>query len=125
MENDLSKEMSRRRKVGHRFEIDVRDDLISKGWLVFKNNNKVQNNRFVQAPHFFSPYKKMMTQGQGFPDFICVKAKERFVMFVESKKCKYLKPEEKEAVKWIKENLDIPIQIAFKNKQGGLQYVDT
>jgi hypothetical protein len=66
----------------------------------------------------------MMMVGAGFPDFFCYSLSEPHeVVFIESKKNKYLTKEEKEQVVWIKENLKIPIEVAFMNKDGDVEYV--
>ena len=110
---------------GQRFELSVREDLNEKGWLVFKNDNQVylDENEFKQAKRSFNPFTKMVGYGNGFPDFVCIDIKEFDIKFVESKKNKYLSQEEKLKVAWIKENLKIPVEVAFNNKDGEIEYV--
>lgn len=111
------------RKHGQNFEVSVRHDLTAKGWIVFKNDNKLRNGVFAQAPKFYQKFRGMMMSCSGFPDFICINPKEDHI-FIECKKNKYLNQEEKFMVAWLKENIKIPISIAFKNKQGEIEYKD-
>lgn len=121
------------RAAGKRFELKVRADLESKGWIVFRNSNDVKPNKlsqttFSQTTGHWNPFtNRIMTAQSGFPDFICVKqyySKEFYVLssevqFVESKMAGYLGDIEKEKVKWIKDNLKIPVIVAFKGKKRG------
>jgi len=122
-------EKSRRGRLGRihgqRFELSVREDLNEKGWLVFKNDNQVylDENEFKQAKRSYNPFTHMVGYGNGFPDFVCIDIKEFDIKFVESKKNKYLSQEEKLKVAWIKENLKIPVEVAFNNKDGEIEYV--
>ena len=121
-------EKSRRGRLGRihgqRFELSVREDLNEKGWLVFKNDNQVylDENEFKQAKRSYNPFTHMVGYGNGFPDFLCITL-DGDVKFVESKKNKYLSQEEKLKVAWIKENLKIPVEVAFNNKDGEIEYV--
>jgi len=55
------------------FELKVRKDLEAKGWIVDKwtNNVDLDEGRVVGAKRKFNPFKKVMTIGTGFPDFVC------------------------------------------------------
>ena len=60
------------RSKGAGFELKVRKDLEGKGWIVDKwtNNVDLEEGRVVGAKRKFNPFKKVMTIGTGFPDFI-------------------------------------------------------
>jgi hypothetical protein len=90
------------RKAGKAFEIEVRNDLESKGWIVVRwdknikleiqtkspdvdfeeeGNKKIIKiteyqrtvGKLITAKHTFNPYTKAMSAGNGFPDFVCIK----------------------------------------------------
>ncbi|MFA6073927.1 MAG: hypothetical protein WC758_07470 [Candidatus Woesearchaeota archaeon] len=76
----------KRNKInGAKFELLVRKDLESNGWIVSKWNNNVSEvfeqdigeyvRELIPARHKFNPYKKIMTLGTGFPDFECHRKK--------------------------------------------------
>lgn len=137
------------RAAGKRFELKVRADLESDGWIVFRNSNDVEFKdaerhgtiknwwgEFKQAKSKWNPFTRcVMTMQSGFPDFICLRddGTESFdknilmtnfkPMFVECKTNGYLDKIEKEKVKWIKEKLKIPVFIACKGeKRGTIEY---
>jgi hypothetical protein len=142
---DKHKQGKRNRAAGKRFELKVRADLESKGWIVFRNSNDVTKpveteigeyeRFFKQTTGHWNPgtHSIMMSQS-GFPDFICIKGKGYFnekilfeIQFVECKggdeKHKYLSAEEKEKVEWIKDKLKIPVVVANKgDKRGEITY---
>ena len=145
--SDYKKQGKKNRASGKRFEIKVREDLEKNGWIVFRNSNDVEfgfetkivhgfvHTCFRQAKSKWNPFlnRAMMTQS-GFPDFICIKIHDLsnpqtyYVQFVECKggdeKHRNLDKEEKEKVKWIKENLKILVIIANKGKKRGeIKYV--
>lgn len=100
---DYVKQGKRNRVAGLRFEKKVREDLISKGWIVSKWQNNIKDNKCVSA----SPGRFRMMQ-TGFPDFIAYKNQVALdlyeIIFVEVKSNGYLKPIEKEKAKWYLEN---------------------
>jgi hypothetical protein len=82
MEKEISEKSKRGKKsraAGQRFEAKVRQDLENKGWVVSKWMNTVDCDRdgkigkLVSAKRKYNPFKKVMTIGTGFPDFICFK----------------------------------------------------
>lgn len=80
----LMGKMSRRH--GKKFELKVRHDLESKGWIVCKWSNNVEfsdnsgadseptsneyKGKLIPAKHTFNLFTKAMSAGNGFPDFI-------------------------------------------------------
>jgi len=74
---EKSKRGKKSRAAGQRFELKVRQDLESKGWIVSKWMNTVDCDRdgkigkLVSAKRKYNPFMKVMTIGTGFPDFIC------------------------------------------------------
>jgi len=90
---------------------------------------KYKIGRLVQAKPKFNPFtKSIMMNSAGFPDFICFRARENVgtidglmsfkVKLVECKINGIFDKEEKEKVKWIIENLKIPVEIAYQVKEG-------
>jgi len=74
-------EMTKGRKAkskGGQFELRVRKDLEEKGWVVDKWSNNVDlvERKIVPARRVFNPFKKVMTIGTGFPDFIAIQQME-------------------------------------------------
>lgn len=110
------------RRHGREFEKLVREDLESQECLVFKNMNTIIDNNFVQAKAKFNPFtKRVMCMSTGFPDYLVIKSEGNSkvgvlfsVRFVEVKLNKYLDKLEKEKIKWIKNNLHIPVFVASK-----------
>jgi hypothetical protein len=84
------------RAAGKAFELKVRHDLESKGWIVCKWSNNVEfgqgsvvidlstqdtekgilgkamcnSGKLIPAKHTFNPFTKAMSAGNGFPDFV-------------------------------------------------------
>ena len=139
---DKQKQGKNNRAAGKRFELKVRYDLESKGWIVFRNSMDIKDNQFKQTTGHWNPYtKSIMMNSSGFPDFVCARLvpKERIprliqyptwhVKFVECKggdaNHKYLTKEEKEKVEWIKDKLKIPVFVANKGiKRGEIVYIE-
>jgi hypothetical protein len=164
------------RAAGKDFEKRVQADLESKGWIVFRNSNDVEfmegvitkisgdpnvikgtdtitntpykDGIFKQAKTKWNFYTKMpMSLQSGFPDFVCIKICQNYVViesendnpypshatkflndysrkafevqFVECKTNGLLDKKEKEKIEWIKNNLKIPVIIAIKQKEKG------
>jgi hypothetical protein len=154
---DYKKQGKKNRASGKAFELKVRADLESKGWIVFRNSNDVEfgkgsvlldltkqdmkngivgkalcnSAKFSQAKSKWNPFTRrpMMTQS-GFPDFVCVRLvpKEKIsgliqyptwhIQFVECKVNGTLSKTEKEKIEWIKCDLQIPVFVASKEKEG-------
>jgi len=92
------------RASGANFELKVRRDLESKGWIVDKwtNNVNLEKQEIEPAKRKFNPFSKVMTIGTGFPDFICFQKMGDYykIIGVEVKKNGILDKEEKEKCKW-------------------------
>jgi hypothetical protein len=128
------KQGKKNRASGKRFELIVRKDLESKGWIVFRNSNDVEeatssNPLEWEGGMIFNPFthRPMMTQS-GFPDFIVIKSEEEgwIVQFVECKVNGILDKKEKQKVEWIRKVVKISVVVASKIKEGrkiGVQYL--
>jgi len=122
---DYKKQGKSNRAKGARFELKVRKDLESKGWIVLKNPNNIIDNKFKQAKSKYNPFtKRLMMNSAGFPDFICFKRiinKSLYeVIGVEVKSNGYLDKIEKEKCSWIIEkNIFSKIIIISKGKKRG------
>ncbi len=86
---------------GARFELKVRENLESMGWIVDKwsNNFDLDSSKVVMAKRKFNPFNKVMTIGTGFPDFIAFQLLSDGmykIIGVESKSNGQLSREEKE-----------------------------
>ncbi len=128
---NFSKQGKRNRAAGARFELKVRKDLESQGWIMNKwtNNVDFEQNKVVPAKRKFNPFLKVMSIGTGFPDFSGSKAISRGaydVVGIEVKGNGWLDKEEKEKCKWLINNkIFSKILIARKgNKRGGIDYID-
>jgi len=92
------------RASGANFELKVRRDLESKGWIVDKwtNNVNLEKQEIEPAKRKFNPFSKVMTIGTGFPDFIAFQLLDKLykIIGVEVKKNGILDKEEKEKCKW-------------------------
>lgn len=113
------------RASGKRFELEVRKDLESRGYIICKWTNTVDldNNKLIQAKSKFNPFlKRVVSEGSGFPDFVAFKLKDfggYNVFGVESKKGKYLDAKEKKMCEWLLDNnVFSKIYIAHPIKQG-------
>ena len=122
--------------AGTAFELFVRKDLESKGWIVDKwsNNVDLENNKLIPAKHKFRGIGIPMALGTGLPDFLVfrkielpcslcnnevrlLKDKLYEVIGVEAKTNGYLDKVEKEKCKWLlKNNIFSKILIAKKIK---------
>jgi hypothetical protein len=84
------------RAAGNRFELKVRHDLESKGWIVCKWQNNVEfeevemneiigtSGKLIPAKHKFNFFSKAMTMGTGFPDFVCFKYRDIITDIIKS-----------------------------------------
>ena len=121
------------RASGARFELKVREDLINKKWIVDKwsNNVDLKTQEVVVAKRKFNPFKKVMTIGTGFPDFIAFQLldNEKYkIIGVECKVNGLLSREEKEkCLVLLNKKIFSEIWIAKKKKVGRkieVEYVD-
>ncbi|MBN2890929.1 MAG: hypothetical protein JXL97_03605 [Bacteroidales bacterium] len=115
-------EMGRKsRQRGMLFEVKVREDLESKGWIVTKWMNTVDFERDKVGParRKFNPFTKSLSIGTGFPDLLCFKKNGDLfeVIGVEVKTGGLLDKFEKGQALWYLEKGIIPrILIAKKEK---------
>ena len=129
------------RASGQRFELKVRKDLESKGWIVDRWGNNVSFD--YDADKFYNVKKgttgllvpakrgRFNLSTTGFPDFIAyviIKGTEFVpeIMGVECKSNGYLSKEEKEKIEWYLNNkVFSKILIAKKSKKRGeIEYVN-
>jgi len=121
----------RSRAAGARFELKVRRDLETSGWIIDKwtNNVDLENRNVIPAKRKFNPFKKIMSIGTGFPDFsgsMCLEKKGYDLIGVEVKMNGILSKEEKEKCKFLLEKgIFSKILIAKKSKKrGSIDYDD-
>jgi len=125
------------RAAGARFELKVRKDLESKGWITDKWTKNVDLDKMevVAARRPFIPGRGFMGIGTGFPDFIAFKQivgrkEDDFhaykVIGVESKSTGVLDKTEKEKCFFLLEqNVFKNVLIARKGeKKGSVEYVN-
>ena len=111
------------RAQGSLFELRVRKDLESKGWILDKwtNNIDLENNKVGPAKRVYNPFKKALVIGTGFPDFIAIQnlGNNTFrVIGVEVKMNAKLSKIEKEKCSWyLKNKIFSEIWIASKVKE--------
>ena len=112
------------KQAGSQFELRVRKDLEAKGWIVDKwsNNFDLETKEVIPAKRVFNPFKKVMTIGTGFPDFIAFKKtgeKSYNLMGVEVKMNGLLSKIEKEKCKFLlNQGVFNDIWLASKEKDG-------
>lgn len=120
----------RSRAAGARFELKVRNELESQGWIIDKwtNNVDLEKWELVKAKRKYNPFKKIMIIGTGFPDFICFRKKNKSyeIIGVEVRGNGLLDKSEKEKCKFLlKEKIFSKILIASKGKKRGkINYAD-
>jgi hypothetical protein len=118
------------RAAGARFELKVRADLESKGWIIDKwtNNVDLQIRKIVKSKRKFNPFKKIFVIGTGFPDFIAFrKDGEKYeVIGVEVKTNGWLDKSEKERAAFLlEEKIFGRFLVAKKGKKRGeIEYSD-
>lgn len=129
---DYKKQGKKNRASGAAFELRVRKDLESKGWIVDKWGNNVETGddkkgwlvkdlwKLIPAKRKFNAFSKVMGIGTGFPDFMAFTYSDsnatypvgppyylsgiNVVIGVECKVGKYLDKIEKEKCKWLLDN---------------------
>jgi len=119
------------RRAGGDFELKVRKDLESKGWVVAKwpNNVDLETKKVIPAKRKFNPFSKAMTLGTGFPDFIAfqlVGERTYNVIGVESKLNGNLSREEKEKCAFLLQNKifnEIWISEKDEDSRGKIKYL--
>jgi hypothetical protein len=121
---DYSKQGKKNRAAGRIFETKVREDLEKMGWIVNKWVNTIDytRNKIVPAKRKYNPFLKVLSIGNGFPDFVCFKRDSEGnyeVIGLEVKGNGYLDQVEKGMCFWlIENNIFSRILIARKNKDG-------
>ena len=143
------KQGKKNKAAGTRFELKVRKDLESSGWIVSKWMNNIElakensldvvgipiedgkflYGKLIPAKHKFRGTGIPMAIGTGFPDFIAFRgisgsAIPKEVIGVEVKSNDYLDKSEREKCKWLLENyIFSKILIASKGtKRGQIAY---
>ncbi|MBU2053178.1 MAG: hypothetical protein KJ721_02970 [Nanoarchaeota archaeon] len=91
------------RARGARFELKVREELESQGWIMDKWTNNVDlsqrddsnepsgeplEGKLVKAKRKYNPFKKMLVVGTGFPDFIAFKKPVRRSAYTQPSRCR-------------------------------------
>ena len=99
----------RSRAAGARFELKVRAELEKQGWILDKWTNNVDliEGKLVKAKRKYNPFRRALSVGTGFPDFICFKLKGKKsyeIMGLEVKRRGYLDKEEKAKCGWLIKN---------------------
>jgi len=134
MKVDKVKQGKTNRKKGGEFELRVRKNMEAKGWTVCKwsNNVNLETGELEIAKHKFNPFKKVMTMGTGFPDFIAFKRSScpacldlcgYKVIGLEAKTTGYLDKVETKKVEWLlKNHIFKYILVASKDKKGRIDY---
>ena len=106
--NSKSRQGRLNRAAGARFELKVRAELESQGWIIDKwtNNVDLELKKLVKAKRKYNPFMKILVIGTGFPDFVGIKrtGKKYDVIGIEVKRKGYLDKEEKEKSAWLLEN---------------------
>ena len=124
MDIDKKEQGRKNRNRGNTFERSTRNNLEKLGFIVCKWNNTIKDDKIVSAPHKYNPFTKIMTIGNGFPDFIAYKKEENNwkIIAVEAKYAKYLDKNEKEMCDWyLKHGIFDKIYISYSQK-GKLKY---
>ena len=119
------------RAAGARFELKVRGNLESQGWIVdrWMNNIDLENQKLIPAKRKYNPYLKALSIGTGFPDFLCFKKKGKKsfeIIGVEVKGNGWLDKTEKEKCRFLLDKkIFNKILIAHKGKKRGeVSYFD-
>jgi len=118
------------RAAGARFELKVRGNLESDGWIVDKwsNNVDLEEGKLIKAKRKYNPYKKVLGIGTGFPDFIAFKRKGKNyeVIGIEVRGNGWLDKSEKEKCRFLLDKkIFSKLLIAKKGKKRGeIEYID-
>lgn len=120
------------RAAGKRFELSVRKELESRGWIVCKWTNTVifdnnGNGKLEPAKSKYNPFlKRIISEGAGWPDYIGIRRNKKFFNFfdvigIESKmniKTGLDYEERKKAVFYLNHKIFNNLYIAYKEKNG-------
>ena len=129
------KQGKRDRAAGARFELKVRGNLESDGWILDKwsNNVALEEGKLIKAKRKYNPYKKVLSIGTGFPDFMAFrpaksKGKNYEVIGIEVKRKGLLDKSEKEKCAWYLKNKIFSKILIAKSVQEGrrirIEYID-
>jgi hypothetical protein len=130
---NYSRQGKRNRAAGSRFELKVRKDLESQGYILDKwtNNVDLEDEKIVPAKRKYNPFLRALSIGTGFPDFIGIKilkSGKKDIIGVEVKRNGYLSKSEKEKCRfYLKKKLFSKILIAKALKDGrriNIEYID-
>jgi len=129
---NFSKQGKQNRAAGARFELKVRKDLESQGYVVSKWMNNVSfsdgKGEIVPAKRKYNPFLRALSVGTGFPDFICFKINKRNILGVEVKRRGYLSKDEKAKCRfYLRKKVFSRIWIAKAVKDGrkiNIEYMD-
>ncbi len=139
---DKKTQGKKNREAGQRFELKVRKDLESKGWIIDRWTNNVEIGYTEQEPKLAPTRSRFNMRTTGFPDFIAFKLCDEDIILskinnekilpnyiiygVEVKSNGYLTKEEKEKCKWLLDNNTFSkILVAKKgSKRGQIVYKD-
>lgn len=130
---NFSNQGKKNRAAGSRFELKVRKDMESKGFILDKwtNNIDLEEGKIISAKRKYNPFLRALSIGTGFPDFIGIKmekSKKKELIGVEVKRNGYLSKDEKEKCKfYLKQKLFSKILIAKAIKEGrkiNIEYID-
>ncbi len=125
---EVEKKNSRRGKLarasGARFELKVRGELESQGWILDKwtNNVDIETKGLIKARRKYNPFFRALSVGTGFPDFVCFRKKGKLyeIIGVECKSKGLLDREEKEKCRiLLGKGIFLKILIARKSKKRG------
>ena len=129
--NSYSTQGKKNRAAGARFELKVRGELESEGWIIDKwtNNVDLEEKKLIKARRKYNPFLRALSIGTGFPDFIGFRKKGKKsyeIIGIEVKGNGWLDKIEKEKCKFlIDKNIFSKILIAKKgDKRGQIEYVD-
>lgn len=123
---DYKKQGKKNRASGKKFEVEVKEDLESKGWTLCKWTNQIEfdsdgNGKIVGAKPKWNPFKKsIMYSGVGFPDYLAFKrgSGKTQIILVEAKKNGYLDKDERLKCDWlIKNHIVDEVMVAKKGKK--------
>jgi len=125
------------RAQGARFELKVRNHLEENKWITDKwtKNVDLELKKLIPAKRKFNPFKKILSIGTGFPDFIAFKQQvdktegdfqSYKLIAIEAKQKGILDKVEKEKCQFLLDkNIFKHILIAKKGeKRGTIEYID-
>lgn len=119
------------RAAGARFELKVRKYWEDRGLLLDKwtNNIDLEQKKLIPAKRKYNPFRKALSIGNGFPDFVAIQFIRKGVydvIGIEVKMNGLLSKEEKEKCRWyLENNVFSKILVAKKgDNRGEIEYID-